>query len=230
MDRKIPIHVAIIPDGNRRWAKEKGFEGTKGHEVSTGKDRTIALFEEARKLGVKYVSIWGFSTENWNRSDMEKRFLFKLIKDWMEGLRDYAHDSKIRFRHLGRKDRLPKPLVDAIVKFERETEKYSDFNFQLCLDYGGRDEIVRAMQKIIREGGKEPGEEEFFKYLDTKEIPDPDMVIRTGGEKRLSGFMSFQSAYAELYFTEVYFPDFGPAELRKAVEEFSRRARRFGGD
>jgi len=230
VENQIPRHVAIIPDGNRRWAKEKGFEGVRGHKKSTEPENVKDLLTEAKNLGIEYISLWGFSTENWKRSAVEKRFLFSLVTDLIGKLRGFAHENKMRFRHVGRRDRLPGDLISALESFEEETRDYDSLNVQLCLDYGGRDEIVRALQKIAKENIDLSSEEEFLKYLDTNGIPEADLIIRTGGEKRLSGFMLYQSSYSELYFVDTYFPDFGPADLQEAVGEFSRRKRRFGGN
>jgi len=186
-----------------------------------------ALFNEAKRLGVKYMSFWGFSTENWNRNKEEIKAIFNLVLSMSEKFRKDAHKNKIRFRHIGRKDRLPKKLVSELERLERETALYKDFNVNLCLDYGGRDEILRAVNKLL--GKKKVSEKDFVMALDTAGIPEPDLIIRTSGENRTSGMMPFQAAYAELCFSNVYFPDFDAAELRKAVEEFSRRVRRFGG-
>lgn len=224
----IPDHIAIIPDGNRRWAKGRGMIGVKGHEKATEKEHITELLDEAKALGIEYVSIWGFSSENWNRSKTERVFLFKLIQRSIEDLRDYAHAKKVRFVHLGRKDRLPKELISALENFEKETEKYDTLRVQLLLDYGGQDDIIRATKKIMAQGITDVNEETFLNYLDTKGIPNPDIIIRTGGEKRLSGFLSFQAAYSELYFTDVRFPDFGPIQLRDAIRDFSKRKRNFG--
>lgn len=232
VEDKVPAHVCIIPDGNRRWARQEGISPLKAHEKATEPENIKVVFEEARKLGVKYISLWGFSTENWKRSAAEKKILFRLIAKTLDSLRDYANENKIRFRHIGRKDRLPEKVVEKLEEFEKETESYGAMNIQICLDYGGRDELVRAVNKIAQTAGQlgDIKEKTFSNYLDTSGIPDVDLIIRTGGEHRLSGFMPYQSTYAELYFTDIYFPDFGPAEFRKAVEEFSERVRRFGGD
>jgi undecaprenyl diphosphate synthase len=229
-NENIPVHIAIIPDGNRRWAQKRGLEGIAGHARSTEIDSILSLLKETKRLGIKYLSLWGFSTENWKRSQKEKDFLFKLLSTLVDKLRSYALENKVRFRHIGRKDRLPKVLISKLEKIEQETKDFKELNVQICLDYGGRDEIVRAIKKIPENKTGELDEEDFTNYLDTKEIPEPDMIIRTGGEFRLSGFMSYQSTYSELYFTEVFFPDFNAEELKKAVEEFSRRKRTFGGD
>ncbi len=228
MGNSIPRHVSVIPDGNRRWAKEKGFGLTKGHEVSSSYDNVVGLLTEGKKLGIKYLTFWAFSTENWKRDKIEVRALFSMANSLLAKLREDAEKNKVRFRHIGRKDRLPRELIAEIEKLENATKKFSDFNVQLCLDYWGRDEISRAINKMLKLGVTEITEKDVSHYLDTQDIPDPDLIIRTSGEQRTSGFMPFQSAYAELYFSDVYFPDFGPAELRKAVEEFSRRKRNFG--
>ena len=226
----IPQHIAIIPDGNRRWAKSKGLQKLVGVNKAGKYSSLKRLFDEAKNLGVKYFSIWGFSTENWNRSKYEINEVFKIV---LNGIKDFRKDcvkEKIKFVHVGRKERLPKDLVDELKKLEGETKDFTDFCVLICVDYGGRDEIVRAVRKIIDAGKNKIDEEDFLNYLDTKEIPDLDLIIRTGGENRLSGFMLYQSAYAELYFTKKYFPDFAPEDLREAIAEFSRRKRTFGGD
>lgn len=227
MTKDIPKHVVIIPDGNRRWAKERSMKPWEGHAKAGTYDNLNALFQEAKRLGVKYMSFWGFSTENWKRDKKEVEIIMRLI---LKGLNEFEEkmESDIRFVHVGRKDRLMNKLVEQIKNLEEKTKNNSGLYVILCLDYGGRDEIVRAVNKIVGEGDKLESEEDFSKYLDTKVIPDPDLIIRTGGEIRLSGFMPYQSTYAELYFTDVYYPDFDPVELRRAVSEYSRRQRRFG--
>lgn len=226
----VPQHVAIIPDGNRRWAKERGMEGFRGHERAGNMDSLISLCEEARGLGVKYISFWGFSTENWKREKEENDKLFDVLLKGIEAFLEYAYENKIRFRHFGRKDRFSKEVFDALEKLVSETKKYSEFNVNLCLDYGGRDEILRAVNKLLEAKAKNISEVQFAKVLDTNEVPEPDLIIRTSGEKRLSGFMPYQGVYAELIFMEKHFPDFKPEDVREAVEEFSRRKRTFGGN
>jgi len=226
--QRFPLHIAIIPDGNRRWAKEKGLKSFEGHKSVASVENIDRLFKAARKYGVNYFTFWAFSTENWNRSKEELDYLFDLLLKFSKEFRDYAVENKIRFRHFGRKDRLPKEVVKEFEKTEKATKDFRDFHFQICMDYGGRDEITRAVNKILKSGINEIKEGDVKNYLDTAEIPDPDLIIRTSGERRLSGLMPFQSTYAELYFTDVYFPDFGPEELNEAIEEYARRARRFG--
>ena len=227
---KVPKHVAIIPDGNRRWAKLKGKEETFGHYKSANYNNLKALFDEAREQGVKYISIWGFSTENWKRKSEEINAIFNLILGFIQKYESDLHKNKTRFRHLGRKDKLPKKLCQELIRLENETKNYRNFNIQLCLDYGGKDEIIRAINKLLKNKEKKVNEKTFSDYLDTKNIPDPDLIIRTSGEKRLSGFMPFQSTYAEIYFTDKHFPDFNTIELKKALNDFSQRKRRFGGN
>lgn len=227
--RKVPKHIAIIPDGNRRWAREKGFEASKGHLVAGEFEHLKELMDEAKKMGVKYISFWGFSTENWSRDKIERDIIFDMIIKIIPKLKDECLANGIRFRHLGRKDRLPKELISGLKNLEKTTENNNNFFMQICLDYGGRDEIIRAINRAIDCGVSKMDENIFRSFLDTKEIPDPDLIIRTSGEQRTSGLMPFQSAYSELYFSNVYFPDFNALEIRKAIESFGKRVRRFGG-
>lgn len=228
MGGSVPKHVVIIPDGNRRWAKGKGFDEIEGHKKSGAYENMKLLLDEARKLDVKYLTLWGFSTENWKRAKREIDALFELMSSLLKQIEPDLIKHKIRFRHFGRRDRLPKDLVHYIERLEEITKNFSDFNLQICLDYGGRDEIVRALNKALKSGVTEVEEETLNNYMDSAGIPDPDLIIRTSGEKRLSGFMPYQSVYSEFYFTDVHFPDFGPAQLREAIEDFSKRKRRFG--
>lgn len=226
---KVPMHVAIIPDGNRRWAREKGFEASKGHLVAGEFEHLKEIMNEARRQGVMYLSLWGFSTENWSRNKIERDTIFGMIEKMVPKLSEEFKKEGIKFRHIGRKDRLPRGLVSALTKLERETEKNKKFNVHLCLDYGGRDELIRAANKMIEFGVKKIDENSFKSFLDTQDIPDPDLIIRTSGEQRISGFMPFQATYAELYFSEPYFPDFGAREFGEAISSFGKRIRRFGG-
>ena len=226
---KIPLHVSVIPDGNRRWARSKGLDEIEGHRKSGTYENLKSLLNEARKLKIKYFTIWAFSTENWSRSKKEVDALLELIGGLLEKIEGDLVADKIRFRHLGRKDRLPKKLLEIIEKLEERTKSFDAFNLQICLDYGGRDEIVRALNKVLKSGVSEIEEGDLHNYLDSYGIPDPELIIRTSGEYRMSGFMPFQSTYSEFYFTDVHFPDFGPTQLREAVESFGKRKRRFGG-
>ncbi len=225
----VPQHIAIIPDGNRRWARAKGLAPQVGHYTSASFQHLKELFTAARDQGAKYMTLWGFSTENWKRNPIEVKAIFDLIEKNLDAFREEAHLTKIRFRHIGRKDRLPRSLIQSFDKLEQETKHYTNFNVQLCLDYGGRDELARAIKKIIAEKPSLVNEQLIQNHLDSRDIPDIDLIVRTSGEQRLSGFMPFQSVYAELYFTELHFPDFTSSELKKAITEYGNRQRRFGG-
>lgn len=224
----VPSHVAIIPDGNRRWARERSMMPWQGHYSGASYERLVSLFKEAKRLGVKYFSIWAFSTENWNRDKREIDELFKVFREGLDKLKKELVENEARFRMIGRRDRLPKDILSKCEELESLTKDFHKLNLQICLDYGGRDEILRAVNKIVNSGAKNIGEETFKDYLDTNDLNDPDLVIRTSGEKRTSGFMPFQSTYAELYFSDKYFPDFAPEDLREAIWDFSRRKRNFG--
>lgn len=221
----LPKHIVVIPDGNRRWAKQKGLPVWRGHHK--GMQRTKELLRELRKLGVQYCTWWGFSTENWDRDSQEVKELMVLFQKTLSDLARDAHKNKIQFRHFGRRDRLPKSLVAKIEKLEKETSEYQDYHFGLALDYGGHDELIRAFKKI-QKSGKGISEEVVNEVLDTFGFPDPDLIIRTGGEQRISGIMPWQAAYAELYFEKALYPDFDTAKLQRALEDFSKRQRRFG--
>ena len=223
----VPTHVAIIPDGNRRWAREKGLKSVEGYKA-VSYEHLESLFLEAKKAGVKYMSLWIFSTENWKRPKSEIKFLFNHFSRNVKTLLEGSIKNKVRVRHIGRKDRLPEDIVKSLNELEEKTKGFKEFNLQLCFDYGGKDEIVRAVNKILESGVKEIKGDQFLEYLDTWEIPDPELIIRTSGEKRTSGLMPYQSGYAELYFEKKFFPDFTPEDLRKAIEEFDRRKRNFG--
>ena len=224
----IPKHVVIIPDGNRRWAKEKNLPSIEGHRV--GFNRFKEVVREAQKLGIKTLTIWGFSTENWDRSKEEVDYLFKLFKTILTTFSKEAIKNEVRFRHLCRKSKLPRFIINALVRLENKTKKFSNYNLNLALDYGGRDEIVRAINKILacRKSLKDIDNETFNQYLDTAGLDDPDLIIRTSGEQRLSVMLPWQAVYAELYFPKVYFPDFDKKAFHEAIAEFSRRKRRFG--
>lgn len=229
MNNRIPLHIAIIPDGNRRWAISKGLKKVEGYS-KIDYDHLEKLLLEAKKFGTKYVSLWLFSTENWKRPKIEVNFLFNHFLENLDKLLEGSIKNKTRIKHFGRKDRLPKKLVEALENLETKTSNFDDFTVILCIDYGGRDEIIRAINNAIKSEVKHIDENNISKFLDSKDFPDPDLIIRTSGEKRLSGFMPYQSAYSELYFTNIHFPDFGPVQLRESIIDFSKRKRRFGGN
>jgi undecaprenyl diphosphate synthase len=219
----VPQHVAIIPDGNRRWAKERGLPAAAGH--MEGYARIKELIRSARDEGVLYLTLWAFSTENWSRSKDEVNQLSLLIAHGLEELHKEALQEKTKVVHLGRKDRLSPRIQKAIEAIEEDTKDFSDFCICMAVDYGGHDEVERATQEMLARG-----DSEIFSYLDTRRlnIPDPDLIIRTSGEKRTSGFMPLQGAYAEWIFDERNFPDFTKECFREALAEYAKRNRRFG--
>ena len=223
----LPQHVAVIMDGNRRWARQRGLPAFEGH--AQGAITFEKLVGKAKKMGIRCLSTWAFSTENWKRSKEEVDKLFSIIENMAKKYIDRCGEENMRFVHIGRKDRIPETLRNMIIKAEEETKKFTDFYIVLAIDYGGHDELLRAMKKM-KEENLEITPENVEKSLDTAGLPQIDYIIRTGGEKRLSGFMSWQCAYAELYFTDTYFPAFTPKKFEEAIREFSRRQRRFGGD
>ncbi len=228
----VPKHVAIIPDGNRRWAREKNWHPWVGHlQITKDKNKLMELFKESMRLGIEYVTFWGFSTENWKRDEKEVNVLMNMMRNFYNEFKKQAMDNNIRFRHIGRKDRFPVDIIEKIEDLESSTEDNDGLNIQFALDYGGRDEIVRAFQRMLADEVHNVDEDIVQEYLDTgMGIPDPDLIIRTGGEKRTSGMMIWQAHYAEMYFTNVLFPDFDADYLRMAVLDYSHRTRRFGGD
>ena len=227
MSTNIPNHVAIIPDGNRRWAKEKGLNTYEGHKK--GFDQLIKIAKKARKLGIKVFTVWAFSTENWKRTQEEVGYLMKLYEIMLDKYLNDALKDKVRIIHIGRKDRINENLKNKIINIEAKTKSFDKNYLCIALDYGGRDEIVRAISNV-KDQISNIKENNFNKYLDTKDLPfpDPDLIIRTGGEQRLSGFMLWQSQYAELEFVKKYLPDYTDSDFENTIKEFSERQRRFG--
>jgi len=221
---KVPRHVVIIPDGNRHWAREHGLPFWKGYEQ--GFERTKELVKTAGDVGVDHMTFWGFSTENWSRPAEEVAWLMGTLTKAVKEMSKELIENKISFKHLGRKDRLSSELLKNINELENSTAQFKNKTYALALDYGGRDELVRAVKKASENGGV--SEENITKELDTSGLPDPDLIIRTSGEQRLSGIMPWQGVYAELYFTPLYFPDFTPAQFQLALADYSQRQRRFG--
>jgi undecaprenyl diphosphate synthase len=226
-DTKQPLHIAIIPDGNRRWAKEKGLPTFEGHR--RGAENTIKLSRHIRKIGIPTLTFWAFSTENWTRTKDEVQAIFGLHYI-LSGYVKEAMQDKVRISHLGRRDRLPKDLLNAIEDAEEKTKDNTEYFLNIALDYGGHDEIIRAIQKLTHEELATLTPETFSANLDTALLPhpNPDIIIRTGGEMRMSGFMPWQSTYAEFFFVDKYFPDLSEEDIDQIVEEFANRQRRFG--
>lgn len=222
-----PNHIGIIPDGNRRWAKSKGVAEYLAHSTPGNYNNLSQIFETAREEGVKTLSMWAFSTENWDREKKEVDELLGVIERGLDSFYLASLRDQYQFRFIGRTDRIPRRMEAKILELEEETKNYSRLQGVLGIDYGGRDEILRAVNQAIREG-KELNEEGLKKLLDTRDIPDPDLIIRTGEEKRLSGYLPFQSTYAELIFLDKLFPDFTPQDLKDSIKEFKERKRRFG--
>jgi len=222
----IPNHVAIIPDGNRRWARERGLPTFEGHRKGFSIMKNIA--KKAREIGIKVLTIWAFSTENWNRSKEEIVYLMDIYESWVDEHLKTALKDKVRIIHLGRKDRIKKSLADKLADAEEKTRDFNKFYLCIALDYGGKDEIVRAINKI--KNNKNMSEKGFEKFLDTYDLPypNPDLIIRTSGEYRTSGFMIWQASYAELIILDKHLPDFTEDDFEESIKKYSKRNRRFG--
>lgn len=229
----VPRHIAIIMDGNGRWAKKRFLPRNMGH--TQGSKRVEEICRAAYDLGVKYLTIYAFSTENWTRPKEEIDALMKILRNYLKESIKKATDNNMRVRVIGDRDKLDKDIQKSIERLEEVSKNNTGLNFQIALNYGSRDEMIRAMRKMmtdVKEGkvSIEQIEETLFEqYLDTKDIPDPDFLIRTSGEERMSNFLLWQCAYAEFYFPEVLWPDFDKNELIKAVTQYTNRDRRFGG-
>lgn len=223
----LPKHIAIIPDGNRRWAREKGKPVTEGHRYAA--EITLPnLIDEMIRLDIKCFTFWALSTENLvGRSKEELNNLFDLIRYFLKNKLSEFKKKQIKFVAIGDLKGLPDDLQIEITKMTKDTEENKKMTFVIGLNYGGRDELIRSISKI-RDRGLNTSKESVSQNLDTAGVPDPDLIIRTGGEKRLSGFMLWQSEYSELYFSDIYFPEFNQVELMKAVNNYSERQRRFG--
>jgi undecaprenyl diphosphate synthase len=228
----VPNHIALVLDGNRRWARARGLKPWEGHRAGYGAVKALA--HASRQFGVHTFTIWAFSTENWERSKEEIGQMFRLLHKGLLEFEGECHKYETRLIHLGRKDRFPKELAEEIARIERETAHYDRNILNLALDYGGRDEIIRATKRIVSENIPvgEIDEKLYDKYLDTKDQPYPyvDLFIRTSGEQRTSGLLPWQMTYAEYYFEPELLPDFTPEKLRGTILDFSRRRRRFGGN
>lgn len=228
----VPKSIAIIMDGNGRWAKKRGLPRTAGHIKGAKNIDTIA--RAAKSLGVKYLTIYAFSTENWSRPDDEVSKLMDLFDEYLTKALKNAEKNKMQIRVIGDRSNLEKRLQDRIAEVEEETSKYDETYLQVAFNYGSRDEITRMTKKIasdVKDGNlniDDINEDTVSSYLDTKDIPDPDLMIRTSGEERISNYLLWQLAYAEFIFTEVPWPEFSPKHLEEALEEYNNRNRRFG--
>lgn len=232
-ERKVPGHIALILDGNGRWAKKRGLPRTMGHkEGCVTVEKTV---ETAARMGVKYLTVYGFSTENWKRSADEVGALMQLFRYYMVRLLKVASANNVRVKMIGDRTRFDRDIIEGINRLESETADNKGLTFVIAVNYGGRDEITRAVKKLAEDckaGAVDPdaiSEETIAAYLDTSGMPDPDLLIRTSGELRLSNYLLWQLAYTEIYVTDCLWPDFDQRELEKAIAAYNGRERRFGG-
>ena len=230
---KIPTHVAVILDGNGRWAKKRHLPRNAGHAAGA---RTVEqIIEDANDLGIRYMTMYAFSTENWNRPQEEVKALMKLLRKYLKDCIERANKNNMRVKVIGERSKLDEDIVEKINELEECSKNNTGITFIIALNYGSRDEITRAVQKIAsdcKEGKineSDITEDVISGYLDTEGIPDPDLLIRTSGEIRLSNYLLWQLAYTEFYFTDVLWPDFNKEELKKAIVQYNQRDRRFGG-
>ena len=229
----VPNHIAIILDGNGRWAKERGMPRTYGHVKGCANLENICY--DIKDLGVKYLTVYAFSTENWKRSREEVEALMKLFRSYLKKCFKISKKNNMRMKVIGDITAFAPDIQQSVRELEEYSKDFDGIYFQLALNYGSRDEIRRGMQKMaqdVKDGKVEPDsitEETIESYLDTAGVPDPDLMIRTSGEQRLSNFLLWQLAYSEFYFTPVAWPDFNKKELIKAIEKYNQRDRRYGG-
>ncbi len=227
----LPKHVAMIMDGNRRWAKERGFPEFEGHRI--GEEKIEPIVDAAVELRIPYLTFWAFSTENWHRSKKEVAFLLNLYRYKLNEKVKRFHRKNVRVNVIGNLEMFPQDIRKRTVEWMEKTKNNTKITVNFALSYGGRDEIIRVIEKLrvnskLETRNSKLSEEEFEKYLDTAGQPDPDLLIRTGGERRLSGFLLWQLEYTELYFTDIFWPDFTPEEFKKSLKDFENRQRRFG--
>lgn len=229
MEGKIPSHIGIILDGNGRWAKKRLMPRSFGH--TQGAKNIENICSAAYSLGIKYLTVYAFSTENWKRSDEEVNALMKLFNKYLINYRKKAVDENMRVSIIGDRSKLTPKMIENIEILEKDTKDNTGLHFQIAINYGGRDEVIRAIKKFVKNGGNIDNlhEKDITDNLDTSFIPDPDLIIRTSGELRISNFLLWQCAYSEFYFTDVLWPDFDKNELKKAINYYADRNRRYGG-
>ena len=225
----LPTHVAIVPDGNGRWAEKRGLPRLAGHRE--GVLNMLRMIQYINEYPIKYVTFYGFSTENWQRPESEVNGLFKLVEHFVDEQLSKIHEKNIKIRHIGRLEGLPDSLQNAIQKAVSLTANNTGMTLGIAWNYGGRAEIVDAVTKLMADPNKPQhlDEKSFARYLYTGDMPDVDLLIRTANEMRLSNFLLWQTAYSEYHFTDVLWPDFGKKDIDKALLEYSKRNRRFGG-
>ncbi len=228
----VPRHVAIILDGNGRWAKAKGLPRTAGHTAGAKNVEVVA--DAAYHMGIEYLTLYAFSTENWNRPADEVKALMNLLDSYLKNCLRTAKKNNMHVRVIGDITRLDVSMQEKIKKLQEESSSYTGLNLTIAINYGSRDEMIRAIKHLSKDVADEKvsvdeiSEDVFAHYLDTADLPDPDLLIRTSGEQRLSNYLLWQLAYAEFYFTDVDWPDFDGAELKKAIEAYENRDRRYG--
>ena len=232
-EERIPRHVALILDGNGRWAKKRGLPRTMGHkEGCKTVEKTVEI---AARMGIEYLTVYGFSTENWKRSSEEVGALMQLFRYYMVRLLKIAKQNNVRVKLIGDRRRFDEDIIEGINRLERETKENTGLTFVIAVNYGARDEITRAVSRLAadcvqgRVKAEEITEDVLSSYLDTAGMPDPDLLIRTSGEIRLSNYLLWQLAYTEIYVTDCLWPDFNEEELKRAVVQYNKRERRFGG-
>ena len=237
-----PTHIAIIMDGNRRWARQRGLAAVMGHDKAA-RDVIEPIIDRAIQLGIKFLTFWAFSTENWKRDQSEIKALMGIFREGLKKFGERLNEKGIKLNIVGEMGKFPEDIRKQSEHYMEISQNNKKITVSFALNYGGRDEILRAIRKLINDLAlkgptffvkrsdltKLVTEETFAKFLDTADMPDPDLIIRTGGDLRLSGYFPWQSVYSELYFTKALWPDFTPAELDKALEDYSQRERRFGG-
>lgn len=227
-ERVLPRHIAIIMDGNGRWAKKRGLPRTAGHTAGAKTFKNIARY--CNKIGLKYLTVYAFSTENWKRPEDEVKGIMNLLREYLKDAENFK-DENIRVRFIGDREPLADDIKELMLKNERESENATGLTLYIAINYGGRDEIVKAVQKIIKSGVKAEDitEKVISDNLYTADCPDPDFIIRPSGEYRISNYLIWQSAYSEFWYSDILWPDFTEKHLEKAIDDFNKRNRRFGG-
>ena len=227
-ERVLPRHIAIIMDGNGRWAKKRGLPRTAGHTAGAKTFKNIARY--CNKIGLKYLTVYAFSTENWKRPEDEVKGIMNLLREYLKDAENFK-DENIRVRFIGDREPLADDIKELMLKNERESENATGLTLYIAINYGGRDEIVKAVQKIIKSGVKAEDitEKVISDNLYTADCPDPDFIIRPSGEYRISNYLIWQSAYSEFWYSDILWPEFTEKDLEKAIDDFNNRNRRFGG-
>ncbi len=227
-ERLIPQHIAIIMDGNGRWAKKRGLPRNAGHAAGSKKFKDIARY--CNKIGVKYLTVYAFSTENWRRPPEEVKGIMNILRDYLKDSKNYIKEN-IRLSFIGDRTPLPEDIKELMITAEKDSENATGLKCYIAVNYGGRDEIVNAVKELVA-GGVSPQditEDMISSHLYTKDYPDPELIIRPSGELRLSNFLIWQSAYSEFWFSDVLWPDFSYSDLDRAIDDYNKRNRRFGG-